>query len=101
MSSFMGMIVVAIPLSPSAVYLTGRNKGTTYAVYLFLYDATYNVAYNPLFYPYLPEILPFYLRPKFIAGENMVEQLALIINMDINPIVPTYTVGPKKGFTNQ
>jgi len=91
MSSFIGMITIAIPfISLSASFAKSQSKDTNTAygvvVCLFLYDIAYNVACNPLLYSYPTEIMPFYMRSKGLAVKNMVGQIALIINMYVNPI---------------
>ncbi|RDW66005.1 lactose permease [Coleophoma cylindrospora] len=89
MSSFIGMIIIAVPfISLSAVYLEKAEQRTAYGVIicLFLYDIAYNVACNPLLYSYPTEIMPFFMRSKGLAIKNMVGQVALIINMYVNPI---------------
>lgn len=89
MSSFILMILIAIPfIALSAVYVQTKNNGTAYGVVvtLFLYDIAYNIACNPLLYSYPTEIMPFYMRSKGLAIKNMTGQLALIINMYVNPV---------------
>jgi MFS family permease len=91
MGSFISMILIAVPfISLSAVFAKSnqKNAGTAYGVVvcLFLYDIAYNIACNPLLYSYPTEIMPFYMRSKGLAVKNMVGQIALIINMYVNPI---------------
>jgi len=91
MGSFIGMILIAVPfISLSAVFAQSspKNTGTAYGVVvcLFLFDIAYNIACNPLLYSYPTEIMPFYMRSKGLAVKNMVGQIALIINMYLNPI---------------
>ncbi len=91
MGSFIAMITIAVPfITLSAVFANSnpKNTGTAYGVVvcLFLYDIAYNVACNPLLYSYPTEIMPFYMRTKGLAVKTMVGQVALIINMYVNPI---------------
>jgi len=89
MSSFLSMILVATPfITLSAVYLSTSSHSTACGVVicLFLYDAAYNVACNPLLYSYPTETMPFYMRSKGLAVKNRVGQVALIINIYVNPI---------------
>ena len=83
------MIFVFVPfIALSAVYLEKQrpNEGYGVVVCLFLFDITYNVACNPLLYSYPTEIMPFYMRSKGLAVKNLVGQVALIVNMYVNPI---------------
>ncbi|KAF2811402.1 general substrate transporter [Mytilinidion resinicola] len=89
MSSFIGMIVVFVPfIALSATYAQKKSKGAGYGVIvcLFLFDIMYNIACNPLLYSYPTEIMPFFMRAKGLAVKNFVGQIALIINMYVNPI---------------
>jgi MFS family permease len=91
MGSFIGMIVIGVPfITLSAVFAQSKPKNTNTAygvvVCLFLFDIAYNIACNPLLYSYPTEIMPFYMRSKGLAVKNMVGQIALIINMYVNPI---------------
>jgi MFS family permease len=89
MSSFIGMILVAVPFTAlSAVYAQRKVQGAGYGVIvcLFLYDVAYNIACNPLLYSYPTEIMPFYMRSRGLAVKNLTGQVALIINMYVNPI---------------
>lgn len=83
------MIVIFVPfIALSAVYATkgSTNEGYGVIVCLFLFDIMYNVACNPLLYSYTTEIMPFYMRSRGLAIKNFVGQIALIINMYVNPI---------------
>lgn len=83
------MIVIFVPfIALSAVYATkgSPNEGYGVIVCLFLFDIMYNVACNPLLYSYTTEIMPFYMRSRGLAIKNFVGQIALIINMYVNPI---------------
>ncbi|KAJ5771186.1 uncharacterized protein N7511_003237 [Penicillium nucicola] len=89
LTSFIGMIIANIPLTiSSAMYAQHGSKGASIAVvvFLFLYDATFNLANNPLLYCYPTEILPFSIRAKGLAIQVAVSQAALTINQYVNPI---------------
>ncbi|EON95622.1 putative sugar transporter protein [Phaeoacremonium minimum UCRPA7] len=65
LTSYIGMIVIFVPfIALSAVYATkgSPNEG------------------------YTTEIMPFYMRSRGLAIKNFVGQIALIINMYVNPI---------------
>ncbi|KAJ6190325.1 hypothetical protein N7519_000346 [Penicillium mononematosum] len=87
--SFIGMILVNIPFTiSSAMYAQHGSKGASFAVVvlLFLYNATFNLANNPLIYCYPTEILPFSIRAKGLGIQVAVSQAALTINQYVNPI---------------
>ncbi|EGV63739.1 hypothetical protein PSN45_004195 [Yamadazyma tenuis] len=89
MLSIIGMIVVNIPFTAlTAEYAKTNSVNVAYGVIvmLFLYDFSYNIACNPLLYSYTTELLPFSIRAKGLAWKNLVGQVALIINMYVNPI---------------
>jgi MFS family permease len=89
MTSYVGMILIFVPfIALSAVYSQKQrqNEGYGVIVCLFLFDTMYNVACNPLLYSYTTEIMPFYMRSRGLAVKNFVGQIALIINMWVNPI---------------
>jgi MFS family permease len=89
MTSFVGMITIFVPfIALNAAYATSASTSQGYGVIvcLFLFDFMYNFACNPLLYSYPTEIMPFYMRSKGLACKNFVGQIALIINMYVNPI---------------
>jgi predicted MFS family arabinose efflux permease len=89
LTSFLGMILANIPLTiSSAMYAQHNSKKASIAVviFLFLYDATFNLANNPLLYCYPTEILPFSIRAKGLGIQVAVSQAALTINQYVNPI---------------
>ncbi|OQE41818.1 hypothetical protein PENCOP_c004G06572 [Penicillium coprophilum] len=89
MISFIGMILVNIPLTiSSAMYAQHGFKGASIAVviFLFLYDAAFNLANNPLLYCYPTELLPFSIRAKGLSVQVAVSQAALTVNQYVNPI---------------
>jgi hypothetical protein len=89
LTSFIGMIIANIPLTiSSAMYAQHGSKGASYTVvvFLFLYDAAFNLANNPLLYCYPTEILPFSIRAKGLGLQVAISQAALTINQYVNPI---------------
>lgn len=87
--SFIGMILANVPLTiSSAMYAQHGSKGASFAVvvFLFIYDAAFNLANNPLLYCYPTEILPFPIRAKGLSIQVAVSQAALTINQYVNPI---------------
>jgi MFS family permease len=83
------MISIFVPfIALSAVYTQKKQPGEGYGVVvcLFLFDIMYNVACNPLLYSYATEVMPFHMRSRGLAVKNLVGQVALIINMYVNPI---------------
>ncbi|KAH8898804.1 general substrate transporter [Thozetella sp. PMI_491] len=88
MVSFVGMITIFVPfIALSAIYSQRQgNEGYGVIACLFLFDIMYNVACNPLLYSYTTEIMPFFMRSKGLAVKNFVGQIALIINMYVNPV---------------
>ncbi|TVY91108.1 Lactose permease [Lachnellula willkommii] len=89
LASFAGMVLANVPLTvASAVYAEHGSKAAAYAVvvFLFLYDAAFNLACNPLLYCYATEILPFRIRARGLALQIAVSQAALTANQYVNPI---------------
>lgn len=89
MISFVGMILANVPLTiSSAMYAQHGYKGASYTVviFLFLYDAAFNLANNPLLYCYPTELLPFAIRAKGLSVQVAVSQAALTVNQYVNPI---------------
>ncbi|KAJ5801382.1 uncharacterized protein N7518_003450 [Penicillium psychrosexuale] len=87
--SFIGMILVNIPLTIcSAMYAQHGSKGASFAVvvFLFFYDAAFNLANNPLLYCYPTELLPFAIRAKGLSIQVAISQAALTVNQYVNPI---------------
>ncbi|KAH8897560.1 general substrate transporter [Thozetella sp. PMI_491] len=87
--SFAGMIAANVPLTiSSAMYKEHGSQGAAYTtiVFLFLYNAAFNLACNPLLYCYTPEILPYSIRNRGLALQILVSQAALTVNQYVNPI---------------
>lgn len=89
LSSFFCMILANVPLTIcSAIYDQHGSKPAAYLVivFLFFYNAAFNIANNPLLYCYPTEILPFAIRAKGLGVQIAVSQAALTINQYVNPI---------------
>lgn len=89
LTSFIGMIFANIPLTiTSAVYANHGSQAAAYStvVLLFLYNAAFNLACNPLLYCYTPEILPYGIRSKGLALQVLSGQVMLTVNQYVNPI---------------
>ena len=91
LASFIGMIAANVPLTiTSAIYAQqgGGNQGAARAtiVFLFLYNAAFNIACNPLLYSYAPEILPYRIRGKGMGLCILTSEIALTVNQYVNPI---------------
>ena len=87
--SFIGMIAANVPLTiASSVYAKNASQPAAYTVvvFLFLYDAAFNLACNPLLYCYAVEILPFNVRARGLGLQIAVSQAALTVNQYVNPI---------------
>lgn len=89
LASFIGMICANVPLTiSSAMYDNRGSQAAAYTtvVFLFLYNAAFNLACNPLLYCYTPEILPYSIRNRGLALQIVVSQAALTVNQYVNPI---------------
>ncbi|CAO2658333.1 Nn.00g060560.m01.CDS01 [Neocucurbitaria sp. VM-36] len=87
--SFVGMMMANVPMTiASARYAANGSKGGAYAtvVFLFLYNAAFNVACNPLLYSYTTELLPYSIRTRGLGLQIIVSQAALTVNQYVNPI---------------
>lgn len=87
--SFSGMLVANVVLTiTSAVYSKTESYGAAIStiVFLFLYNAAFNLACNPLLYTYTPEILPYSIRAKGLGLQVALSQAALTVNQYVNPI---------------
>jgi len=58
--------------------------------FIFLFYASYDLAFTPLIVSYTVEILPYHLRAKGFNIFNFVISLALIFNQYVNPIALTH-----------
>ncbi|KAF7198327.1 Lactose permease [Pseudocercospora fuligena] len=89
LASFIGMICANVPLTiSSARYAKNGSNAAAYTtvVFLFLYNAAFNIACNPLLYAYTTEILPYGIRTKGLAVQIAVSEAALTVNQYVNPI---------------
>ncbi|KAL2824415.1 general substrate transporter [Aspergillus cavernicola] len=89
LGSFIGMIFANVPLTiSSAMYKDHSSKPAGYVavVFLFLYNAAFNTANNPLLYSYPTEILTFPIRAKGLSIMVATSQAALTVNQYVNPI---------------
>ncbi|PPQ96765.1 hypothetical protein CVT26_006254 [Gymnopilus dilepis] len=89
MTSIAGMIIFfSMQTACSAVYANTGNKQAAHAVIasIFLYYASYDLAFTPLIVTYTVEILPYQLRAKGFTVFNFAISLSLIFNQYINPI---------------
>lgn len=70
------------------MYAQHGSKGASFAVvvFLFFYDAAFNLANNPLLYCYPTELLPFAIRAKGLSIQVAISQAALTVNQYVNPI---------------
>ena len=89
MTSIAGMLIFfSMQTACSAVYANTGNKQAAHAVIasIFLYYASYDLAFTPLIVTYTVEILPYQLRAKGFTVFNFAISLSLIFNQYINPI---------------
>ncbi|KAH8665714.1 general substrate transporter [Tricladium varicosporioides] len=72
----------------SALFAKTPNNATAYTavVFLFLYNAGFNVACNPLAYSYPTEILPYSMRTKGLSVMVAIGQALLIVSQYANPV---------------
>ncbi|KAE8347290.1 hypothetical protein BDV24DRAFT_157585 [Aspergillus arachidicola] len=89
LTSFIRMTFVNVPLTiSSAMSSKKHSKGASYVVvvFLFVYDAAFNLANNPILYCYPTEILPFSIRPNGLSIQVAVSQVKLTVNQYVSPI---------------
>lgn len=90
MLSIIAMICSNIGITvTSAVHAkTNDNKPAAYLaiLFLFFYNAGFNVAMNPLAYSYPTEVLPYSMRTKGLSVMVAVGQLLLIVSQYSNPV---------------
>jgi len=72
----------------TARYRLDGNTSAAHAViaFIFLYYASYDIAFTPLIVTYTLEILPYNIRAKGFNIFNFTISLALIFNQYVNPI---------------
>ncbi|PSN59349.1 hexose transporter [Corynespora cassiicola Philippines] len=89
LASFIGMMMANVPLTiASARYAANGSKGAAYAtvIFLFLYNAAFNIACNPLPYSYTTELLPYSIRTRGLGLFISISMAALTVNQYVNPI---------------
>ena len=88
-SSCAGMLLFFILQTVcSARYAITRSDSAAHAViaFIFLFSASYDIAFTPLIISYTLEILPYPLRAKGFTVFSFVISLTLIFNQYVNPI---------------
>lgn len=89
MVSLIGMICSNIGITiTSAIFDKQGGNTTAYCaiLFLFLYNAGFNIACNPLAYSYPTEILPYSMRTKGLAAMVAIGQALLIVSQYANPV---------------
>lgn len=89
LTSFFGMMLANVPFTiASAMYAKNGSDAAARAVvvFLFLYDAAFNIGCNPLPYCYTIEVLPFGIRSKGMGLTIAVGEIALAVNQYVNPV---------------
>lgn len=89
LTSFIVMVFANVPLTiSSAMYKHHGSQAAAYAsvVFMFVYNAGFNIGCNPLPYSYVPEVLPFGIRAKGMAILFFSSEGALVVNQYVNPI---------------
>lgn len=89
LTSFIAMVFANVPLTvSSAMYKEHGSKAAAYTsvVFMFLYNAGFNIGCNPLPYSYVPEVLPFGVRAKGMSIFYFSSEVALVVNQYVNPI---------------
>lgn len=94
MVSFIAMILANIGTIVSSAIVahdsTNRVAAAFVIVFLFLYNAGFNIACNPLAYSYPTEILPYAMRTKGLSVMVAVGQALLIVNqVGTSPLLST------------
>jgi hypothetical protein len=78
LASFIGMIFANVPLTIArTMYAKHRSQASAYAIvaFLFMYNAAFNIACNPLLYCYTTEILSYSIRTRGLALQILVSQV--------------------------
>jgi len=75
----------------TACFALYSRTGSTHAAHtvigmIFLFYASYDIAFTPLIVSYTVEILPYALRAKGFVAFNFLISLSLIFNQYVNPI---------------
>jgi hypothetical protein len=87
-STFGMLVFFSCQTALSAVYANTGNTSAAHGViaFIFLYYASYDIAYTPLIVSYTVEILPYHLRAKGFTIFSFAISLSLIFNQYVNPI---------------
>lgn len=88
-SSCIGMLLFFVLQTVcSARYATTKSESSAHAViaFIFLFYASYDIAFTPLLVSYTLEILPYPIRAKGYTILSFVISLALIFNQYVNPV---------------
>jgi sugar porter (SP) family MFS transporter len=89
LTSCVGMFVFfTLQTACSAVYAKTENEAAAHSViaFIFLYYASYDIAFSPLIVAYTVEILPYQIRAKGFTVFNFAISLSLIFNQYVNPV---------------
>lgn len=89
LTSVVGMLIFFIFQTVcSALFAQNGNTNAAHAViaFIFLFYASYDIAFSPLIVLYTVEILPFSIRAKGLTIFNFSISLSLIFNQYVNPI---------------
>lgn len=89
LTSFVGMVFANVPMTiATAMYKKNGSSSAAYAsvVFMFFYNAAFNIGCNPLVYSYTPEIMPYSIRAKGLAIQFFTSQGLLVVNQYVNPI---------------
>ncbi|KAF8068788.1 general substrate transporter [Lyophyllum atratum] len=88
-TSTVGMIIFfTLQTACSAVFQNNQSPAAAHAViaFIFLFYASYDIAFTPLIVSYTLEILPYQLRAKGFNIFNFAISLSLIFNQYVNPV---------------
>lgn len=89
LTSVSGMLIFFILQTVcSALFAQRNDSNAAHAViaFIFLFYASYDLAFTPLIVSYTVEILPFAIRAKGFTIFNFAISLSLIFNQYVNPI---------------
>jgi MFS family permease len=78
---------IGITITSAVFDKNGADAAAYMAIlFLFLYNAGFNIACNPLAYAYPTEILPYSMRTKGLAAMVAIGQALLIVSQYANPV---------------
>ncbi|KAF4607581.1 major facilitator superfamily protein [Pleurotus pulmonarius] len=89
LTSAVGMLIFFVMQTVcSAQFALHESDAAAHAViaFIFLFYASYDIAFSPLIVSYTVEILPFALRAKGFTVFNFAISLSLIFNQYVNPV---------------